>query len=118
VLWAAGDVGRPGGRAAMIEAGSCCDVVGGRLAPQLLNDELTWRWRFPLGRDALPVFGDRLAYAVGANVAVRREVFDAIGGWEEAFGYGGEDVALSWRAAPAGARRCLRHAGAGGSPPP
>lgn len=74
------------------------DVVGGRLDPDLLNDQWSLAGRPTPAQSELPVAGHFLPYAVGANVGVRREVFDALGGWSNAYLHGGDDVDFSWRA--------------------
>jgi cellulose synthase/poly-beta-1,6-N-acetylglucosamine synthase-like glycosyltransferase len=38
-----------------------------------------------------------LPYAVGANFAVRRQAFEAVGGCDEAFATCSDDIDLSWR---------------------
>jgi len=74
------------------------DLVGGRLDPDLLNDEWSLAGRPTPAQSELPVAGHFLPYAVGANVGIRREVFDALGGWSNAYLHGGDDVDFSWRA--------------------
>lgn len=59
--------------------------------------------RPPMPTHAPPVAHGFLPYAVGANMAYRREVHRRIGGWDEAFRFGGgDDVDFSWRALHAG----------------
>lgn len=43
-------------------------------------------------------------FALGANIGVRREAHDAVGGYEEQLVYGGEDCDYAWRLAEAGIR--------------
>ncbi|GAA1919465.1 glycosyltransferase family A protein [Microbacterium aoyamense] len=59
---------------------------GWRDFPDPENPELQWAHGF-------------LPYAAGANVGMRRAVFEAIDGWDEEFAKGGnDDVDFSWRA--------------------
>jgi glycosyltransferase involved in cell wall biosynthesis len=56
---------------------------------------------------ALSTLLDFLPYALGANLAVRREAFERVGGFPEEF-RAGEDVAFSWRLQLAGVRLDFR----------
>jgi glycosyltransferase involved in cell wall biosynthesis len=51
--------------------------------------------------DELPTLFDFLPFAFSGNCGVRREVFEAVGGWDTSFERG-EDVAFSWKAQLAG----------------
>jgi GT2 family glycosyltransferase len=53
--------------------------------------------------EALPTFLGR-SYAVGASMGYRRSVHDAVGGFDERFECGGDDIAFSLRAHAAGFR--------------
>jgi GT2 family glycosyltransferase len=78
------------------------DLVGGRRDVTVLNTPEARYWRgVPDGFDAR--FGGP-PHAVGSNVAVRREMFERVGGFDEAFTLGGEDVDLGIRVAAAGGR--------------
>lgn len=87
-------------------------IVGGlRRSPIVTGplDEVTLNapgnaWSRPrLPTDEAPVSNRFLPYALGANVAYRREVHTALGGWDEEFPVaGGEDVDFSWSAQHAG----------------
>lgn len=100
----ADDVVVPGWIAAMVEAAAEAECVGGPLDPTQINDPALVRWRFQHSRDELTRKLGFLAYAHGCNVAVWREVFEALGGWEESFGPGGEDVDFAWRVQLGGGR--------------
>jgi glycosyltransferase involved in cell wall biosynthesis len=77
-------------------------IVGGHLEDQKLNDPVVASWRFSLTAGALPVALERFPYVLTSNCAVRRDVFDVIGGFDEDLEYFGEDVDFSIRAALAG----------------
>ena len=100
----ADDVVAPGWVAAMVAAAAEAEVVGGPLDPTTINEGGPVAWRFPHPPDRLPIKLRFLPYAHGCNVAVWREVADAVGGWEESYGPGGEDVDFAWRVQLAGGR--------------
>lgn len=87
---------------AMHDALQTADHVGGPVRTDRINDPLTARWR-SVGRDGL-LASEFLPYARGANGAFRREVFDAIGGYDEELGLNGgcDDADFSWRVQLAG----------------
>ena len=95
----ADDVVAPDWLEGLVAAAESADVVGGRLDIERLNDE---RWRAlrppPQPRPELHVSHGFLPYAAGCNMAVWRDVFDAVGDWREDYLRGYEDVELSWRA--------------------
>jgi glycosyltransferase involved in cell wall biosynthesis len=80
-------------------AGTChADLVGGQLELELLNDEVTRYWRGMSVEDTCRASAmGYLNYAVGANFAVRRATFEAVGGCDERFAVCGDDIDLSWR---------------------
>jgi GT2 family glycosyltransferase len=102
LLCDADDVVAPGWIRALAEALEEYDIVGGRLEERSLNGALarprTGQW------DALPTAWDHLPYAVGANAGIRREVIDAVGGWNPRYDTAGEDLDMCWRALHAGFR--------------
>lgn len=83
------------GLAAAIQGGA--DLAGGPLDPDPLNDPRQQAWRPAQAADQLPVSAGFLPYAHCANLAVRRDVFVALGGFRADFALG-DDVELSWRA--------------------
>lgn len=96
----ADDVVEDGWLAGLVAAARNADVVGGALDHASLNDGDLWSARGGATQE-LPRTYDFLPYAVGANCAVRRAVFDSIGGWRAGHA-GGDDVDFSWRAQLAG----------------
>ena len=79
------------------------EFVGGLLDPRLLNAAHTVRWRGKRSVGGLPVALRFLPYVEGANLAIRRDLLETLGWWDEEFTTpGGDDVALSWRAQLAG----------------
>lgn len=80
------------------------DLVGGSLEHHTVNDRGSLLWRGTDGAAALPMPLGFLPAAISANMGVRRSTWQAIGGWDEAFAHGGDDVDFSWRAQLAGHR--------------
>ncbi|MGY0070425.1 glycosyltransferase [Streptomyces sp. QTS137] len=89
----ADDVADAGWLAAMAQAAKEADLVGGGLDTSVLSpgraDEQ------PLPMDAQTDF---LPFARGANSGAWKDVLTAMGGWDERYRGGGEDMDLSWRA--------------------
>ncbi|WP_016823904.1 glycosyltransferase [Streptomyces viridosporus] len=89
----ADDVADTGWLAAMAQAAKEADLVGGGLETSVLSpgrvDEQ------PLPMDAQTDF---LPFARGANCGAWKDVLTALGGWDERYRGGGEDMDLSWRA--------------------
>jgi glycosyltransferase involved in cell wall biosynthesis len=87
---------------ALVAGAATADLVGGALDHQTLNDpelaDLRGGAETELPRDL-----DFLPYAISANLAVWRDVWEALGGWDTGFpGAAGEDVDFCWRAQVAG----------------
>jgi glycosyltransferase involved in cell wall biosynthesis len=98
----------PGWLEAMAEAAQHCDMVGGRIDEESLNDDLTKSWRPPwVPHDQLPVALDFLPCAVSASCGIWADVFQAVGGWNEDYAQGGTDVELSWRVQLSSYRLCF-----------
>jgi len=87
----------------LVEAAATADLVGGALEHDALNEVAT-EWRGRDGAEALPRPLGFLPAAISANCAVRRPVWERIGGWNLAYTHGGDDVDFSWRAQLAGFR--------------
>lgn len=87
---------------AMIRGTRVHDAVGGPLDITELNDDVRRAWRGGPPRDRLPDKLSFLPYAVGANLAVRRSTALSIGGWDETYLAGGDDVDFCWRLQLAG----------------
>lgn len=61
------------------------------------------RWvPVPQDGDRLPTVWDGRAFAFGGNMGFRREVFDRVGGFDESFPAGAEEIDFAWRAADCG----------------
>jgi FkbM family methyltransferase len=99
----ADDVVDPGWVGGMVTALHDADVVAGVLEPRGRSPGWAVRNSFVPVR-AMPVTLQGVAYAVGASMAYRREVHGAIGGWDDRFVVGGDDVAVSLKAQRAGFR--------------
>lgn len=102
----ADDVVSPGWVAAMAEAASTCDIVGGYSEIETLNDERNRSWRHPQAPNRLPSKMGFLPLAISANIGLRKSVLVEIGGWNEGYGEGCEDVEICWRAQVAGYELC------------
>jgi glycosyltransferase involved in cell wall biosynthesis len=84
----------------LVAVGRSYDLVAGTLEFDRLNPRPeTGTTQAPLVD--FPLWG-MLPFAIGANMGFRREVFDALGGWDETFIGGGDDIEFSWRAQLAG----------------
>jgi glycosyltransferase involved in cell wall biosynthesis len=87
----------------LVMGAQTAELVGGRLELSRLNSELARYWRGMSNEDVCRASAlGYLHYAVGANFAVRRETFAAVGGCDEAFAICGDDIDLSWRIQRAG----------------
>ena len=90
--------------AAMASALDSADVVGGPLEYDALNPVSVLRPRPPdyATKEFPRLFGR--PYAVGSNIGFSRRAFDVIGGFDESFSLGADEVDFSWRAQDAGLR--------------
>jgi GT2 family glycosyltransferase len=81
------------------------DVVGGRLEYERLNEQWTIELRERPQDAGLLEWGflDYLPFAAGASLAVRRELHESIGGFDESMVPAGEDMDYCWRLQQAGA---------------
>lgn len=95
------DVVHPGWVKGMAAALATTDIASGQLETDSLNAPWLARTR-PVRQDGgLPRLGS-IGFASGGNCAVRRSVFDALGGFDEAY-VGLEDIEFSLRALESGA---------------
>ncbi|WP_027501537.1 glycosyltransferase [Rhodococcus sp. UNC363MFTsu5.1] len=98
----ADDRAHPGWLSALVEAAREFDMVSGGLETGSINPpEIAERvdMAAPEQGFAFPGF---LAFASGSNCGVWRDVFDAVGGWDESLLRAGEDMDFSWRVQLAG----------------
>jgi glycosyltransferase involved in cell wall biosynthesis len=98
LLCDADDVVSPGWIRSMYSALDTWDLVGGPTETTWLNDEVAQRSRLNPVAEKLPIAFGFLPYAVGASMGFRREVFDAIGGFDEDFPLGSDEIDFCWRA--------------------
>jgi glycosyltransferase involved in cell wall biosynthesis len=92
----ADDVAAPTWLAELVAATNGYDLVGGALEHSMLNERAISDARGGQTAELQQTYGF-LPFAVGGNLAVRREVWSAIGGWERSYSRG-EDVEFCWRA--------------------
>ena len=107
VLCDADDEVDPGWLRAMVRALATCEHVGGRIDEVVLNDGAVSGWTRPFRSDGLQVALELLPYATGASCGIRRDVLDAVGGWDESYARAANDVELSFRVQLAGYRLCF-----------
>jgi GT2 family glycosyltransferase len=93
----------PGWVAAMSLALEDVEAVGGRLDRRRLNPPEALRPGVTVA-DGLTPWPGFLPFASGASFGVRTEVLASVGGFDESFSAGGDDVELSWRLQLAGHR--------------
>jgi glycosyltransferase involved in cell wall biosynthesis len=80
------------------------DVVGGRIDEVTLNDERVRTLRPPVDHAQLAVSAGFLPRPVSCNAGLRRDVWTALGGFDEAWIRGGTETEFFWRAQLAGYR--------------
>ncbi len=97
----ADDVAHSTWLAELTKALTTADAVGGHLNDFADPGPLP-RWRPPATPEALPAFLG-VPYLVSANMAMPREMFDSVGGFDESLTRC-EDIAISWRLIEAGFR--------------
>jgi GT2 family glycosyltransferase len=88
----------PGWLAAMLAAAQCDELVQGRTEPDpdeihLLHGLARSMW-----------VESATGWFETCNIAYRRELLERLDGFDESFGFGGEDTDLAWRAIEAGVR--------------
>jgi glycosyltransferase involved in cell wall biosynthesis len=102
----ADDVASPHWVSAMASAAATCDVLGGYNDAETLNEGLNRTWRRQQRSDRLPTKMGFLPLALTANFGIRASVLDDIGGFNETYEEGCNDVEVSWRAQLAGYELC------------
>jgi glycosyltransferase involved in cell wall biosynthesis len=80
----------------LAEALGTYDVVGGPL--RFVGSPTAVQWRKPLSVTELRRSHDFLPYAFGSNMGFRRPVFDAVGGFDEDYRIGADEIGFCWRA--------------------
>ncbi|GAA0461706.1 hypothetical protein GCM10009544_25270 [Streptomyces stramineus] len=95
----ADDVADPGWLAALTGAAPDADLIGGSLDSGVLSPAYADEQPVPMTEQT-----DFLPFARGANCAAWTDVLTTIGGWDESYRSGGEDMDLSWRARLCGYR--------------
>jgi glycosyltransferase involved in cell wall biosynthesis len=95
------DVARDGWLAAMADAMTSADLAAGAIEFRTLNAPGSAR------SDERPLLAPAVAlgflpFAIGANLAVSRAAFEAVGGFREERPWGADDVDLSWKLQLAG----------------
>jgi glycosyltransferase involved in cell wall biosynthesis len=92
---------------AMADAARRSDLVGGQMDGDTLNHPATVTMRFPIHGESLPISLGFLPYAFGGNLGVRSNVLRALGGLNERYIGGCDEIEFCWRAQLAGYRLCL-----------
>ena len=100
----ADDVADPGWLAALAGAAPDADLIGGSLDSSVLSPMYADEQPAPMTEQT-----DFLPFARGANCAAWKDVLTTIGGWDESYLGGGEDMDLSWRAHLCGYRVGYAH---------
>ncbi len=95
----ADDAATPGWLRAMTAAAREADLVGGYPEPYAVGHHRACSWRAPIHPpDRLPEKMGFLPVALGATLGVRAEVLRALGGFNEEYAGGGDEVEFCWRA--------------------
>ena len=92
----------PGWLEALVATARRADLVGGRLDEETLNQDPKAPRRPRHPRNRLPTALEFLPFAPGANLAIWTDVLCALGGFDERFVLGNDDVDLAFRAQLAG----------------
>ena len=98
----ADDAVTPGWVSGMASALESFDIVGGLLDYVQFNQPIVRAGRERLARTELPIAPNGRRYAVGANIAFRRAAHEAIGGFDETFRIGSDEIDFCLRAQYAG----------------
>jgi glycosyltransferase involved in cell wall biosynthesis len=98
------DIVGPGWVEAMVAGLARFPAVGGHSERRLLNDDVSLATRPEKPPGSLQEGFDFLPYALGANCGVRREVYEEVGGFDETYPYGSDEVSFFWRVQLAGHR--------------
>lgn len=98
----ADDVCAPGWLSSLVDGLRRFDIVGGALDESQLNRPHVRAWRPPRPPGRLPVALGYLPYAVSANMAFHRAVWEDVGGFDESIARGGTEIDFCWRAQAAG----------------
>ncbi|QBJ97856.1 glycosyltransferase [Rhodococcus sp. ABRD24] len=92
----------PGWLSAMVRAAAEFDAVGGSVETASINTPKVASWRIMPAPDEQFGATDFLPYAIGCNFGAWRSSLEKIGGFDESFNRGGEDIAVSWQLQLAG----------------
>lgn len=98
----ADDVVSPHWLQELVSAAETADIIGGKQDLDLLNTPARAAARPYAAADHLPVALNYRPYVSGCNLAVWRSVAMALGGWDEQYAGGADDMDFSWRAIDAG----------------
>lgn len=99
----ADDIIQPGWVAAMAAAAARYPAVGGEVDESSLNQPEVRGWRpARMTGDGLPKPFGLYPAPIGCNCGIRRDAFEALGGYVDDWGFGGEEIDFFWRAQLAG----------------
>lgn len=94
----ADDIAHPEWLTELNRAAPSGDLIRGGIDVEALNEPRARSWRSTATHQLGIGLNGFLPFASSANLSVRREVFTELGGWDERFVNGNEDVEFSWRA--------------------
>ncbi|MGE7436338.1 glycosyltransferase [Kitasatospora sp. NPDC001175] len=100
----ADDLVAPDWMTAMVETLRTSPAVGGSMERRMLNGSVALAARPPRGADRLLDTFGFLPYPLGANCGFHKELWRRLGGFDESYRYGSDDVEFFWRAQLAGYR--------------
>ncbi len=93
----ADDEVRPGWVQGLSDALDRVDIAGGAVDVTRINDANTVKGVYSPEPDRLPTAMGYLPYAIGCNLGVRRTTWEAVGGFDETYVGGHEEVDFAWR---------------------
>ena len=94
----ADDIVSDGWLRALVGAATDADIVGGAFEYRRLNDPTVRAWNVQWRGTGPWITLDYMPFFTSGNVAIWRDILEELGGFNEHYVIGGNDVELSWRA--------------------